>query len=280
MKALSFETYHHQVKSALQHAQTVYKSGIDQQSFVAQYSSVLGANQFLTVFDLIDYKYVLHHGLTEVLGYSAEEFTELALIGHGGRTPIIHHEDVPYYLHFGGLLHKVAATAKSPIELMKDYGWFRFRIRAKDGRLFAAHYLSFYFDLHKPTIPRSHIDVWSVVPIQEDARFQTDFGFFASHGFADTKAEFHRLNEEALGLRLTPQQARILSLLRDGLSRKQVAAELSIAEGSVDAHFTQIRTKVNDWFASHGQSSTQLSTAIQLIAFAEKYKLLRDDPFR
>jgi DNA-binding NarL/FixJ family response regulator len=119
-----------------------------------------------------------------------------------------------------------------------------------------------------------------VVPIQEDARFQTDFGFFASHGFADTKAEFHRLNEEALGLRLTPQQARILSLLRDGLSRKQVAAELSIAEGSVDAHFTQIRTKVNDWFASHGQSSTQLSTAIQLIAFAEKYKLLRDDPFR
>lgn len=137
----------------------------------------------------------------------------------------MHRDDVPDYLHFGGLVSPAAATTPGPIELMKDYGWFRFRMRSKDGRLYAAHDLSFYFDLHKPTIPRSHIDVWSVVPIEEDARFHGDFGFFSFHAFAQTKAEFYRLNEAALGMRLTPQQARVLTLLRDGLSRKQVAAE-------------------------------------------------------
>lgn len=44
---------------------------------------------------------------------------------------------------------------------------------------------------------------------------------------------------------LTPQQARILQLICDGLLNKQIAFELSIAEATVKAHVTAIMRKLN-----------------------------------
>ena len=43
---------------------------------------------------------------------------------------------------------------------------------------------------------------------------------------------------------LTPQQARILSHICDGLLNKQIAWELSIAEATVKAHVTAIMRKL------------------------------------
>ena len=44
---------------------------------------------------------------------------------------------------------------------------------------------------------------------------------------------------------LTPQQARILELISDGLLNKQIAHELSIAEATVKAHVTAIMRKLS-----------------------------------
>ncbi len=43
---------------------------------------------------------------------------------------------------------------------------------------------------------------------------------------------------------LTPQQARILDFMSDGLLNKQIAFELSIAEATVKAHVTAIMRKL------------------------------------
>ena len=47
-----------------------------------------------------------------------------------------------------------------------------------------------------------------------------------------------------LDVALTPQQARILEFMSDGLLNKQIAYELSIAEATVKAHVTAIMRKL------------------------------------
>jgi DNA-binding NarL/FixJ family response regulator len=44
---------------------------------------------------------------------------------------------------------------------------------------------------------------------------------------------------------LTPQQLRVLELIRRGLQNKQIAAELRLAESTVKAHVTEILRKLN-----------------------------------
>ncbi|MDX2010952.1 MAG: LuxR C-terminal-related transcriptional regulator [Myxococcaceae bacterium] len=279
MRPLTFSAYHRQVRVFLARARALGRSSSDLEDFLARYESVLAPNQFLTVFDVAAYRYTRHRRVREVLGYAPEEFTGLALIGHGVDRPIIHPDDVPFYLHFGRLVHQLASVVPDPVVVLRDYGWFRFRLSHRNGALLAAYYLSFYFELDDERRPRSHVDIWSVTPLDVEARFEPDFGFFMANGFEGAKKTFHELNEAALGLRLTPQQSKIVTMLRAGLSRKEVAGRLHIAEGSVDSHFTTIRSNMNRFLERNGHAA-RVSSAIQLIAFAEKYKLLRDDPFR
>lgn len=60
---------------------------------------------------------------------------------------------------------------------------------------------------------------------------------------------------------LTPQQARILSLISDGMLNKQIAHELSIAESTVKAHVTVIMRKLGV------QTRTQAVLAAQAARF-------------
>ncbi|WMT73377.1 response regulator transcription factor [Bradyrhizobium sp. Ash2021] len=66
-------------------------------------------------------------------------------------------------------------------------------------------------------------------------------GFAPSSGVTDTNAT------EALRMRLqelTPQQLRVLGLIRGGLQNKQIATELKLAESTVKAHVTEILRKL------------------------------------
>ena len=44
---------------------------------------------------------------------------------------------------------------------------------------------------------------------------------------------------------LTPQQLRVLDMIRAGLQNKQIAYELSVAETTVKAHVSEILRKLN-----------------------------------
>lgn len=66
-----------------------------------------------------------------------------------------------------------------------------------------------------------------------------DFTVATGHGSADSAAALRsRLND------LTPQQLRVLDLIRRGLQNKQIASELHLAESTVKAHVTEILRKL------------------------------------
>jgi len=44
--------------------------------------------------------------------------------------------------------------------------------------------------------------------------------------------------------KLTPQQVRVLDLIRNGLQNREIAAELKLAESTVKAHVTEILRKL------------------------------------
>ena len=44
--------------------------------------------------------------------------------------------------------------------------------------------------------------------------------------------------------KLTPQQVRVLHLIRNGLQNREIAAELKLAESTVKAHVTEILRKL------------------------------------
>ncbi len=60
----------------------------------------------------------------------------------------------------------------------------------------------------------------------------------SSHANADVDALAHRLTT------LTPQQTRVLMMLREGLLNKQIAYELSVSEATVKAHVSAILQKL------------------------------------
>ncbi len=72
-------------------------------------------------------------------------------------------------------------------------------------------------------------------------------------------------------LSLTPQQARVLGMLRDGLLNKQIAFELSVSETTVKAHVSEILRKLNV------VSRTQAVIEMQKLENAGVLNL--DDPF-
>ena len=66
-----------------------------------------------------------------------------------------------------------------------------------------------------------------------------DFTVATGPGSADSAAALRaRLND------LTPQQLRVLDLIRRGLQNKQIASELHLAESTVKAHVTEILRKL------------------------------------
>lgn len=66
-----------------------------------------------------------------------------------------------------------------------------------------------------------------------------DFSVTNESGAADSAAALRaRLNE------LTPQQLRVLDLIRRGLQNKHIATELQLAESTVKAHVTEILRKL------------------------------------
>lgn len=60
-----------------------------------------------------------------------------------------------------------------------------------------------------------------------------------AHGNAEIDDLAHRLSS------LTPQQTRVLMMLREGLLNKQIAYELSVSEATVKAHVSAILQKLN-----------------------------------
>lgn len=60
-----------------------------------------------------------------------------------------------------------------------------------------------------------------------------------AHGSAEMDDLAHRLST------LTPQQTRVLMMLREGLLNKQIAYELSVSEATVKAHVSAILQKLN-----------------------------------
>ncbi|MFA5377180.1 MAG: LuxR C-terminal-related transcriptional regulator [Dehalococcoidia bacterium] len=44
---------------------------------------------------------------------------------------------------------------------------------------------------------------------------------------------------------LTPRQIEILELVRDGLTNKEIASKLEVAEASIKCHITNIHVKLN-----------------------------------
>ncbi len=60
-----------------------------------------------------------------------------------------------------------------------------------------------------------------------------------SHGNAETDDLARRLSN------LTPQQTRVLMMLREGLLNKQIAYELTVSEATVKAHVSAILQKLN-----------------------------------
>lgn len=64
-------------------------------------------------------------------------------------------------------------------------------------------------------------------------------GFAARGATAQTEAALReRINK------LTPQQVRVLDLIRNGLQNREIAAELKLAESTVKAHVTEILRKL------------------------------------
>ncbi len=61
----------------------------------------------------------------------------------------------------------------------------------------------------------------------------------SAHGNTEMNDLAHRLST------LTPQQTRVLMMLREGLLNKQIAYELSVSEATVKAHVSAILQKLN-----------------------------------
>lgn len=95
---------------------------------------------------------------------------------------------------------------------------------------------------------------------------------YLPEGFMPAAAPARRAERQAIDrlAELTPQQARILGYLCDGLLNKQIAYELSIAEATVKAHVTVIMRKLD----------VQSRTQAVLVAQAARFDWLgaRTDP--
>lgn len=277
MKNIRFDNYHKQVKDILGHMVVNNQKVSDISMRLENYCNAARHNQFVTVHNAQEYEFSFKYGVKRALGFTDAEFTAKNLIGQTDRhrkiSPIIHPDDICWYLHYGVLLYKLLSNAASSLNFDTDYAWFRFRIRNSKGQLLMAEYITLLHEVTSEGQLLSHLDVWTVLPLNNSDTFTPDFGFYTKKNFEKNATLFNKINEEQLGIRFTNREKEVAKKLMLGLTRKEVAGELAIGVGSVNTHVNNMKEKVN-LYQSQIAPLKPISNITELLRFANAYKLL------
>lgn len=278
MKNIQFNRYHKEVKNILSQTTITGAVGSSAANRLETYCKVIRHNQFITVLDIENYDFTFKYGIEKVLGYSDSEFTARSLIGYTNTDkethPIIHPDDVSWYLHYGVLLYKFLSNAHTTINFDTDYAWFRFRVKSWSGDFFMAEYITLLHEATPEGQILSHLDIWTILPIENTDTFVPDFGFYSRNNFEEHKLIFHEINEDILGIKFTDREIEVAKKIAMGYTRKEVADMLSVAVGSINTHVTNMKGKINHYLLQTPKPKS-ISNITELLRFATAYKLLR-----
>ncbi len=160
---------------------------------------------------------------------SANSIAEAARLVEGGEPPalVILDLNLPDATGFDGLSRILALISPAPLIVVSSMS--ENQIVTSALKLGASGFLPKHS-------PRSTFK--AALETIQDGRVYVPDNFIAT----ELSTEQSRAVEAVATL--TPQQARILELISDGLLNKQIAHELSIAEATVKAHVTAIMRKL------------------------------------
>lgn len=261
------------------------------------------SHDFLTVFNLKEYKFTVVKNLKEILGYNEEEFTIEKLTDpfevvnqpfgikkketfHKPRY-IVHEEDVELVLIFGLIAYRILIAPQFNFIPLRDSYQVRFRVFDKNGqkvrltrRCFLYEFEEFVYEDKTYYTPVSHIDIWTAN--YEDVENSNVECTIISSDVDTIKAREREgqlnkafrdiLFQEYLGFRLTKRQVDIAKLLIKGETYEDIGRHLDISTNTVKDHLSTIKKRINAFLNQH--SFDPINNSIKLGHFIKKYKLL------
>ncbi|MFN8277102.1 MAG: LuxR C-terminal-related transcriptional regulator [Chitinophagales bacterium] len=236
-------------------------------------------NQFITIFDIEKNDYVFTAHVEQALGFSATEFTEFnlnnrALITGNSKDMklFLHPDDQPHFERFACLLYQLITEPDIAISPQNDYAILNFRMFNNNGELVRVEHKTFCHSLHDSGLFHAHLDIWTVYPFSPTDLFFPSAQFISNGRQGDINQRLAKIKLRLYGFQLTTAERRVIAMMINGDSRKKIAHQLQVSEGTINSHFNNAKEKINKHLLT--AEAAPISSLVQLIHYVRLFQLL------